>query len=147
MLLKLGQSFRLGDKTLLSRHEEANGKPRVGCSARSLGVRLGIDVDVVKMPRDWLDAQRYLRSEAERQSTGEMVTVVLRNTKGLSTSLSIESLPDFRRPAAFGGLGRDPLWQIEDIHIIGDLEAVQDSAPTLALCQLLRCSWKSTKRH
>ncbi|NJL03224.1 MAG: hypothetical protein HC910_22625 [Spirulinaceae cyanobacterium SM2_1_0] len=46
----------------------------------------------------------------------------------MSTSLSIESLPAFRRPTAFGGMGRDPLWQIEDSQISGDLEAVQDSA-------------------
>ncbi len=45
----------------------------------------------------------------------------------MSTSLSIESLPAFRRPTAFGGAGRDPLWQIEDSKIGGDLEAVQDS--------------------
>jgi hypothetical protein len=62
-----------------------------------------------------------------------MVTVVLRNTKGMSTSLSIESLPDFRRPTAFGGMGRDPLWQIEDIHITGNLEAVQDSATHVSI--------------
>ena len=45
----------------------------------------------------------------------------------MSTSLVIESLPAFRRPAAFGGTGKDPLWQIEDSKITGDLEAVQDS--------------------
>lgn len=106
---------------------EENGKPKVGRSARLLGVRLGIDIDVEEIPKDWLDDQGYLRPETERQSTGEMVTVVLRNTKGMSTSLSIESLPAFRRPAIFGGMGRDPLWQIEDSHIRGDLEAIQDS--------------------
>ncbi len=31
---------------------EANGKPKVGRSARLLGVRLGIDIDVVEIPRD-----------------------------------------------------------------------------------------------
>lgn len=106
---------------------EENGKPKVGRSARLLGVRLDIDVDVVEMPRDWLDDQGYLRSQTERQSTGGMVTVALKNTKGMSASLSIESLPVFRRPAPFGGMGRDPLWQIEDSQIMGDLEAVQDS--------------------
>lgn len=62
---------------------EENGKPKVGRSARLLGVRLGVDIDVVEMPRDWLDKQGYLRPEAERQSTGKMVTVVLRNTRGM----------------------------------------------------------------
>jgi hypothetical protein len=112
---------------------EANGKPKVGRSARCLGVRLGIDVDVVEMPRGWLDPQGYLRPEADRQSTGESVTVVLRTTKGMSTALSIESLPAFRRPAAFGGLGRDPVWQIDDSHIGGDLDAVQDSATHVSI--------------
>lgn len=105
----------------------------MGRSARLLGVRLGIDVDVEEMPRDWLDDQGYLRPEAERKSTGELVTVVLRNTKGMSTSLSIESLPAFRRPTAFGGIGRDPLWQIEDSQISGDLEAVQDSTTHVSI--------------
>ncbi|MBF2075182.1 MAG: hypothetical protein IGS50_15680 [Synechococcales cyanobacterium C42_A2020_086] len=36
----------------------------MGHSARMLGVRLSIDVDVVEMPRDWLDDQGYLRPEA-----------------------------------------------------------------------------------
>jgi hypothetical protein len=112
---------------------EENGKPKVGRSARLLGVRLGIDVDVVEMPKDWLDDQGYLRPELERQSTGELVSVVLRNTKGMSTSLSIGSLPAFRRPAAFGGMGKDPLWQIEDNQINGDLEAVQDSATHVSI--------------
>lgn len=46
----------------------------------------------------------------------------------MSTSLSIESLPEFRKPIKFGGTGKDPLWQIQDSKISGDIEAVQDSA-------------------
>lgn len=112
---------------------EANGKPKLGRSARLLGVRLGIDIDVVEMPKDWLDDQGYLRPEAKRQSTGELAVVAIRSTKGMSTSLSIESLPAFRRPTAFGGMGRDPLWQIEDSKISGDLEAVRDSATHVSI--------------
>lgn len=112
---------------------EENGKPKVGRSARLLGVRLGIDIDVVEMSKDWLDDQGYLRPEAERKATGDVVIVAVRNTKGMSTSLSIESLPAFRRPAAFGGMGRDPLWQIEDSKIGGDLEAVQDSTTHVSI--------------
>jgi hypothetical protein len=112
---------------------EENGKPKLGRSARLLGVRLGIDIDVVEMPKDWLNDQGYLRPETERKSTGELVVVALRSTKGMSTSLSIESLPAFRRPTAFGGMGRDPLWQIEDSQISGDLEAVQDSATHVSI--------------
>ncbi|GAB4342191.1 MAG: hypothetical protein OHK0047_34190 [Leptolyngbyaceae cyanobacterium] len=114
---------------------EANGKPKVGRSARLLGVRLGIDIDIEEIPKDWLDDQGYLRPEAERKATatGEVVVIAVRSTKGMSTSLSIESLPAFRRPTAFGGMGRDPLWQIEDSKIGGDLEAVQDSATHVSI--------------
>jgi hypothetical protein len=45
----------------------------------------------------------------------------------MSVSLSIDALPEFRKPPKFNGTGRDPLWQIDDKHITGDLEAVQDS--------------------
>ncbi|WP_371321981.1 hypothetical protein [Thermoleptolyngbya sichuanensis] len=114
---------------------EANGKPKVGRSARLLGVRLDIDIDVVEMSKDWLDDQGYLRPEAERKATGEVVIVAVRNTKGMSTSLSIESLPAFCRPTAFGGMGRDPLLQIEDSKIGGVLEAVQDSATHVSTMQ------------
>ena len=106
---------------------EENGKPKVGCSARLLGVRPGIDIDIEQMPRGWLDEQGYLRPEAERNPSGEPVTVAIRNTKGMSVSLSIESLPPFRKPPKFGGTGKDPLWQIDDSKILGDIEAVQDS--------------------
>lgn len=112
---------------------EENGQPKVGCSARLLGVRLGLDIDTEEIPRGWLDDQGYLRPPTERQDTEELVVVALRNTKGMSTSLSIESLPAFRRPTAFGGMGKDPLWQIEDSKITGDLEAVQDSATHVSL--------------
>jgi hypothetical protein len=112
---------------------QENGKPKVGRSARLLGVRPGIDVDVVTMPRNCLDDQGYLRSQAARESTGELVVVAMRSTRGMSTALSIESLPAFRKPASFGGMGRDPLWQIEDSQISGDLEAVQDSATHVSI--------------
>jgi hypothetical protein len=112
---------------------EINDKPKVGRSARLLGVRLGIDIDVEEMPRDCLDEQGYLRPEAERKSTGDLVAVALRNTKGMSTSLSIESLPAFRKPIAFGGMGRDPLWQIDDSKISGALKAVQDNATHISI--------------
>lgn len=59
---------------------EENGKPKVGCSARLLGVRPGIDIDIEQMPRGWLDEQGYLRPEAERNPSGEPVTVAIRNT-------------------------------------------------------------------
>ncbi|NES22020.1 MAG: hypothetical protein F6K41_24635 [Symploca sp. SIO3E6] len=45
----------------------------------------------------------------------------------MSVSLSIEGLPAFRKPVKFGGTGGDPLWQIDNDKITGDLKAVQDS--------------------
>jgi hypothetical protein len=101
--------------------------------ARLLGVRLDINIEVEEMPRDWLDAQGYLRPEVDRKSTGGWVTVAIRNTKGMSTSLLVESLPAFRRPTAFGEIGKDPLCQIEDSKIGDDLEAVQDSATHVSI--------------
>lgn len=105
-----------------------NGKPRLGRSARCLGIRPGIDIDVESLPLEHLDERGYLISEVEQNSAGnERVEVAIRNHKGMSTSLSIEGLPEFRRPPKFGGKGRDPLWQMDDSDIHGDLEAVQDS--------------------
>lgn len=106
---------------------EENGKPKIGRNARLLGVRPGIDIDVEQMPRGWFDEHGYLLPEKERKSTDVLVDAAIRNVKGMSTSLSIESLPEFRKPIKFGGTGKDPLWQIEDSKISGDIEAVQDS--------------------
>jgi hypothetical protein len=106
---------------------EQNGKPKQGRSARLLGIRPGVDVDVVLMAQGWLDEKDQLKPESDRSSTGAVIEVVLRNTKGMSSSLSIQGLPPFRKPAKWGGTSADVLWQIEDTYITGDLEAVQDS--------------------
>jgi len=106
---------------------EQNGKPKIGRSARLLGIRPGIDIDIEQMPTGYLNEQGYLLTESEREFQGELVAVAVRNTKGMSVSLSIESLPAFRRPSKFGGTEKDPIWQIDDRNIIGDLQAVQDS--------------------
>ena len=98
---------------------EKNGKPKIGRNARLLGVRPGKDIDVEQMPRGWFDEDGYLLPEKERKLTDELVDAAIRNKKGMSTSLSIESLPEFRKPPKFGGTGRDPLWQIEDSKISG----------------------------
>jgi len=106
---------------------DENGKPKIGRSARLLGVRLGIDINIKQMPVNSLDEQRYLLPESEREFQGELVDVAIRNTGGMSVSLSIEALPAHRKPTKFGGYGKDPLWQIDDSNITGDLQAVQDS--------------------
>ncbi|MBD2392538.1 MULTISPECIES: hypothetical protein [Aphanizomenonaceae] len=107
---------------------DEDGKPKIGRSARLLGVRLGdIDINIKRMPVDSLDEQGYLLPESEREFQGELVDVAIVNTGGMSVSLSIEGLPAPRKPAKFGGYGKDPLWQIDDSNITGDLQAVQDS--------------------
>ena len=100
---------------------EQNGKPKIGRGARLLGVRPGIDIDIEDIPAGYLNEQGYLLPESKREIQGELITVAVRNTKGMSVSLSIEGLPAFRRPTKFGGTGRDPLWQIDDKNMSGDL--------------------------
>jgi hypothetical protein len=106
---------------------EQNDKPKTGRSARLLGVRPNIDINIQQMPIGCLDKQGYLLPESQRKLYGDLVIVAIRDTKGMSVSLSIEGLPAFRKPTIFGGTGKDPLWQIDDSHITGDLQAVQDS--------------------
>ncbi|CAN1211017.1 hypothetical protein TUMEXPCC7403_12525 [Tumidithrix helvetica PCC 7403] len=106
---------------------EQNRKPRIGRSARLLGVRPNIDINIEQMSIGCLDKQGYLLPESQRKLYGDLVAVAIRNTKGMSVSLSIEGLPAFRKPTKFGGNGKDPLWQIDDSMIAGDLQAVQDS--------------------
>jgi hypothetical protein len=102
-------------------------QPKVGRSARLLGIRPGIDIDTIEVPASWVDPSGYLRIESERGESKNLVIVAVRNTKGMSTSISIESLPPHRKPIAWGGTGRDLIWQIDSGYIEQDLEAVRDS--------------------
>jgi len=106
---------------------EQGGKPKIGKSARLLGIRPNIDINIEQMPIGYLDKQGYLLPESQRKILIDLVTVAIRDTKGMSVSLSIDSLPAFRKPSKFGGTGNDSLWQIDDSIITGDLQAVQDS--------------------
>jgi hypothetical protein len=112
---------------------EQNGKPKTGRSARLLGIRPTIDINVEQMPIGYLDEQGYLLPEFKRENQGELVTVAIKDDKGMSVSLSIEGLPSFRKPSEFGGNGKDALWQIDDTKIIGDLQAVQDSSTHVSI--------------
>ncbi len=106
---------------------EQNGKPKIGRSARLLGVRPTIDINIEQMPTGCLDEQSYLLPESQRELNGDLIVVAIRDIKGMSVSLSIEGLPAFRKPSQFGGNGKDSLWQIDDSIITGDLQAIQDS--------------------
>ncbi|AFY93617.1 hypothetical protein [Chamaesiphon minutus] len=110
-------------------------RPKIGRSGRLLGIRPGIDIDTIEVPDSWIDPNGYLRLESERGESKNLVTVAVRNTKGMSASISIESLPSHRKPIAWGGTGRDLIWQIDSSYIDSaeptlrerDLEAVRDS--------------------
>jgi hypothetical protein len=120
---------------------EQNGKPKIGRSARLLGIRPKIDINVEQVPIGHLDKEGYLLPESQRQNQGELVNVAIKDHKGMSVSLSIaggasgaiEGLPSFRKPSEFGGNGKDALWQIDDAKIIGDLQAVQDSSTHVSI--------------
>lgn len=106
---------------------EQNGKPKIGRSARLLGVRPNIDINIKQIPMGYVDEQGYLLPEFQRKFSEELIIVAIRDTKGMSVSLSIEGLPTFRKPIRFGGTGKDTLWRIDNSIIAGDLHAVQDS--------------------
>jgi hypothetical protein len=110
-----------------------NGKPKIGRNARCLGIRPNIDIDVDRVPKEWIDKSGYLQQSSNHDADLEMVEVAFRNTKGMSVSLSLDALPDFRKPPAFGGIGRDPLWQIDRDKITGYLDAIRDSATHVSI--------------
>lgn len=56
---------------------EQNNKPKTGRSARLLGVRPNIDINIEQMPRGYLDEQGYLLLESQRTILGELVTVAI----------------------------------------------------------------------
>jgi hypothetical protein len=111
-----------------------NEGPKIGRSTRCLGIRPGIDIDVAMLLVGHLDSQGHLLPEAERSDTGELVEVAIKNGKGMSVSSSIAGLPPFRKPAEFGGTGRDPLWQIDVDQIPVDIEPIQDGVTHVSLC-------------
>lgn len=72
---------------------ERNGKPKIGRSARLLGVRPTIDINIEQVPMGCLDEQGSLLPDSQRDLHGHLVAVAIRDTKGMSVSLSIEGLP------------------------------------------------------
>jgi hypothetical protein len=79
--------------------ETGIGLPEVGSSARALGVRPGLDVPSIKSD-----------------------DLVLPSQGGMSVSPDEPgNLPYFRRPPLFQGVGRDPVWCIEESELGPDL--------------------------
>jgi hypothetical protein len=84
--------------------EDHSGAPMIGPTARTLGVRPHVDV--------LLDAAGLIQP----------------GTGGLSVAPDRpENLHPLRRPPAFGGTGKDPVWYINADLLPGDLQFRQDS--------------------
>ena len=81
---------------------EEKGEPKVGDSARTLGVRPNIDIPV--------------------DTNGN----VHPNTGGVSVSPSPQDLPPHRKPIEFGGTGKDPVWKLDVADLGNDLQYVPD---------------------
>ena len=81
---------------------EEKGEPKVGDSARTLGVRPNRDIPV--------------------DTNGN----VHPNTDGVSVSPSPQDLPPHRKPIEFGGTGKDPVWKLDVADLGNDLQHVPD---------------------
>ena len=89
--------------------EEMDGMPKLGRSARELGVRTGD-----KTPHNDVDAVNL----------GDQVLPM----KGLSVSPDDPmNLEKHRRPASLGGTGKDPVWEIDTDDLGHDLIYLPDS--------------------
>ena len=87
----------------------ADGLPEVGPTARTLGVRAGD-----KAPHNDVTATAPTDS-------------VVPNTGGMSVAPDDPTnLPKNRRPAALGGTGNDPVWEIDDSDLGEELKFRQD---------------------
>lgn len=93
--------------------KDGGGAPATGPSARTLGARPGTDIPV--------------------DSAG----MVHPNTGGMSVAPSPTALPAHRRPAKFGGTGKDPVWGTSVDELGPDLKYVPDS-PTHGTVQPAR---------
>jgi len=79
--------------------EDVDGRPEVGPSSRTLGIRPGKDVPV--------------------QRPGD---VIQPHQGGMSVSPNDPiNLPYFRRPPGFQGTGKDPVWSIDESDLGPDL--------------------------
>ena len=92
-----------GNEVVRSMIENSEGLPKIGDSARTLGVRRGVDIPV--------------------DNNG----IVYPNTGGMSVSPDVDGLPSHRKPPEYGGTGKDPVWKINIGDLGDDLVYIPDS--------------------
>lgn len=94
--------------------EEENGMPKVGSSAKLLGVR------VPPNPKP----------DVQPNANGLIPTLTQKNPQGMSCAPRIEDLPRHRRPVHWDGKQKSPtfqVWKIAEEDPDPDLAIVQDS--------------------
>ncbi len=85
-----------------------DGLPRLGRSARALGVRT---------PNE----------SRKPDVTGTDAADIIQPGKGMSVAPNDPAnLPLFRLPSSLGGTGKDPVWEIDSTDLGPDLQAQQD---------------------
>jgi hypothetical protein len=91
---------------------EENGMPKLGASAKTLGIRRGKDIEP--------DASGEVQQPAFRPQ----------EKNGLSCSATLEALPLYLLPVAWGGSNKwTVVWRIEQADLPTDLVAGDDSLP------------------
>jgi hypothetical protein len=81
-------------------------KPKIGDSARNLGVR---------------------QEEITVQQRDGKNFIIANDKEGMSTAPDTpRNLPEHRRNKDWGGKGKDPVWEIDDSKVTGALKAFQD---------------------
>ena len=88
-------------RVLRAMRMDEDGEPEIDRTARTLGVRVG-----------------GRRPDVVVAASG----LVLPENGGMSVSPPPpENLPEHRRPEEFGGLGRDPVWELDTDHLPPEL--------------------------
>ena len=99
----LGEVDPFGLKTIYRGMIETGNGPQIGDTARTLGVRANVDIQI--------DGNRMVHPD----------------TGGMSVSPRPADLPMHRRPIEFGGTGKDPVWRINTRNLGPDLKYVPDA--------------------
>lgn len=95
---------------------EENGRPKLGHSASTLGIRKGIDIEV------------------DPDDRVHPLAVVSRGKNGMSCSPAIRLLPQFILPAKWGGTNpKTEVWEIAEPDLDPDLVAIQDAPDHISI--------------